>query len=214
MKKGRVTDAGFGYINDIIIMKECILWILLTLAQSFTFLYPSITVDVLTISKPTTYSFFAVRNQDVGLNPTPYASQPVPALSTIIIVFPAQYNLATTAPDCSSLLIDDNPVTGFTTSISGTNITISNAIPTSLAIANVTVICLNVTNPYPAITTDPFLFIIGQDISANSTTVTLTAGAFQLCTVTFSPAFVNTTGAMVVSIKPQNKILLNGFIEI
>lgn len=195
-------------------MKECILWMLLTLVHSFTFLYPSITVDVLTINKPATYSFFAARNQDVGLNPTAYASQPVPALSTIIIAFPAQYNLATTAPSCSSLLINDSPVTGFTTSISGTNITISNAIPSSLAIANVTVACSNVTNPYPAITTDPFLFIIGQDVSANSTTITLTPGTFQLCTVTFSPAFVNTTGAMVVSIRPQNQILVNGFVEI
>lgn len=122
-------------------MKECILWMLLSVVHSFTFLYPSITVDVLTINQPATYSFFASRNQDVGLNPTPYASQPVPALSTIIIAFPSQYNLTTTTPKCSSLLINDNPITGFTTSITGTNITISNAIPTSLAIANVTVSC-------------------------------------------------------------------------
>lgn len=194
-------------------MKELIAFLCLgVFVESFTFLYPSISVSTLTINQPATYSFYAFRNQDVNLNPTPYASQPVPAASKITIIFPAQYSLTVTAPVCTTLLINDNPITTFTTSTTANNFTISNAIPNSLAIANVTIYIANVTNPYPAITTDPFVVVIGQDASSSSTTVTLTPGAFQNCSLTFNPAYVNSTGAMVVNVKPTNYILVNGYI--
>jgi hypothetical protein len=193
-------------------MKEFILFICLgVVANSFTFLYPSISVSVLTINTPTTYSFYAFRSQDDNLNPTPYSTQLVPALSTIIIQFPAQYNLTTFVPVCTSLLINDSPITGFSTAITANNFTISNAILANYAIANVTIVCSNVLNPYPAITTDPFVIIIGQDSSSSSTTVTLNP-ALQKCNITFSPAYVNTTGAMVIYIQPQTYILNNGFV--
>lgn len=113
-------------------MKELIVLLCLAaMAEAFTFLYPSISVTTLTINQPATYSFYAFRNEDVNLNPTPYASQPVPANSTIIIVFPSQYSLTVTTPVCTTLLINDNLISNFTTSITGTNFTISNAIPTS-----------------------------------------------------------------------------------
>jgi hypothetical protein len=196
-------------------MKEfLLLFALIGIVASFTFLYPSISMDILTINTVATYEFFAARNSDNNLNPTPYSTQLVPASSTIVIMFPSQYNLTKTVPSCSSLVINDNPVAGYSTSISANNVTISNAVPSALAIANVTVVCSNVTNPYPAITTDPFVIVIGQDVSANSTTVTLTPASFQVCNVSFSPAFVNTTGAMVLYLKPQNDISNNGYVAV
>jgi hypothetical protein len=196
-------------------MKEFIVLLCLgSLVENFTFLYPSISVSTLTINQPAAYSFYAFRNQDDNLNPTPYATQLVPAASKITVIFPAQYSLTVTTPVCTSLLINDNAVTTFTTSIAANNFTISNAVPSSLAIANVTIVIANVNNPYPAITTDPFVIGIGQDVSSSSTTVTLTPAAFQNCNLTFSPAYVNSTGAMVVYVKPTNHILVSGYIQV
>ncbi len=83
-------------------MREFIVLLCLaTLVQSFTFLYPSISVSTLTINQPATYSFYAFRNQDDNLNPTPYASQLVPAASQITVIFPPEYSLTVTTPVCT-----------------------------------------------------------------------------------------------------------------
>ncbi len=133
-------------------MREVILLIpYIVLVNTFEFLYPSISADILTINTKATYSFDAFRNLDTNLNPTPYATQPVPASSNIIIMFPSQYDLTLSRPACSSLSINDNPITNFSTSIVGNNVTISNAIVSSLAVANVAIVCSNITNPYPAL---------------------------------------------------------------
>lgn len=143
-------------------MKKLILLITYIIVTStFEFLYPSISADILTINTQATYSFYASRNIDNNLNPTPYSTQLVPPLSNIIIVFPPQYSLITSKPVCSSLLINDNPITIYSTSIVGNNFTISNAITSALAVANATITCSNITNPYPALETDPFVIVIG-----------------------------------------------------
>jgi hypothetical protein len=122
-------------------MKDQIVFLsLLTIITNFTFLYPSISVSTLVINQPATYSFYAFRNSDVNLNPTPYSTQLVPASSQIIVLFPVQYNLTISVPVCTALLINDSPISSFSTSITGNNFTISNAIPTSLAVANVTIV--------------------------------------------------------------------------
>jgi hypothetical protein len=50
--------------------------------------------------------------------------------------------------------------------------------------------------------------------SSSSSSITLTPANFTSCGVSFSPSTVNTTGVMVVSITPKNKILVNGSIII
>lgn len=188
--------------------------LLLTQCAAFTFIYPSVTPELLTINTLTTYTFLGLRNFDITGNFTPYSTQLVPAGSSIVLNFPTQYTLTT--PTVSTLLIDDAPVTGFSFTVTTNAITITNAILTNSAIANVTITVDEVLNPYPAITTNPFIINIGADISASSdsSAVTLTPGTFTACSVTFSPTTVNTTGAMVVSITPANKILANDYIVI
>ena len=68
------------------------------LIDSFTFINPSVQPSVLTINTVTSYNFFIMRSYDINLNPTPYASQPVPAGSTIVIQFPSQYNFSANTP--------------------------------------------------------------------------------------------------------------------
>ena len=185
-------------------------WLLLHCCNSFTFIYPSVSPSNLTINVLTTYTFLAMRNYDVALNPTPYATQLVPAGASIVITFPNQYSL--TSPVVADLLINDASITGFNFTVNSTSITISNAVLSSAAIANVTITVNNILNPYPAITTNPFIVAIGSDISANSSSsaITLTAGSFSACSLSFSPSTVNTTGAMVVTVSPANKILVGG----
>jgi len=195
-------------------LKWALCWILLELSAAFTFIYPSVSPADLTINTLTTYTFLAMRNYDLASNPTPYATQPVPAGATIVIQFPTQYTL--TAPNVTTVLVNDAAATGFGFSLASNNITITNAIVSSTAVANVTIVVTNVLNPYPAITTSPFIIAIGSDTSASSTSsaITLTPATFASCAVTFSPSSVNTTGAMVVSITPSNKILANNSVVI
>lgn len=61
---------------------------LLVFNAAFTFIYPTVSLDILTINKPATYTLFAMRNYDVSLNPTPYASQVLPNNATIVIIMP------------------------------------------------------------------------------------------------------------------------------
>lgn len=72
----------------------------------------------------------------------------------------------------------------------------------------------NVKNPWPALTTDSFVVVIGNDISADSSSssVTLTGDRFASCGITFNPGYVNTTAPMIVSITPANKMAINGYI--
>ena len=75
--------------------------------------------------------------------------------------------------------------------------------------ANVVVVISNVLNPSPAITATGFTGKIGLDTSdpAGTQGVTLTAGFFSSCSVTFNPTTVsNPTSTMVVSITPTNTL--------
>jgi hypothetical protein len=196
-------------------MKRIILLItLLAVNAAFTFIYPTVSLDILTINKAATYTFLAMRNYDVALSPTPYASQPLPNNSKLVIIMPASYNLTITTPAVTSFSVNGNPVPSFTMSITSNNITITSTVLSNLALANASVTIANITNPYPAITTNPFVIVIGADQSDNSTSssVTLTADNFISCSIGFSPAYVNTTGKMLVTISPTNKILNNGYI--
>lgn len=195
-------------------LKWLLLLFIIQHLRSFTFLYPSVSPNVLTINTITTYTFFAERSYDINLSPTPYSTQLVPSGSPIIIQFPSQYALS--SPNVSSLLINDASISSFTFNVSSNNITITNVIGNNSAIANVTITVDNILNPYPAITTNPFIIVIGNDVSASSTSssITLTPGTFVACSVSFSPSTVNTTGAMVVSLTPKNKILGNNSIVI
>ena len=110
--------------------------------------------------------------------------------------------------------VNGNPVANFTMSILSNNITISSSVLSNLSLANASITIANITNPYPAITTHPFVIVIGTDESANSSSssVTLVPDNFQSCNIGFTPAYVNTTGKMLVTISPTNKILNNGYI--
>ena len=162
-------EMRFWFIIMIVMMRKLItLLCILALADSFTFLYPNIQVDNSTINTVTTYTFDVLRNLDSNLNPTPYDTQLVPAGSTIIVTFPIQFDLSLTLPTCSQLSINDItiPILQYTSSRSSNNIIISGAIPSTLAIASASIKISNVTNPYPALTTDPFIITIGSDVSA------------------------------------------------
>jgi hypothetical protein len=140
----------------------------------------------------------------------------VPAGANLTIVFPSQFNFSTTAPTVSSVLINDAPAASFSFSVLSNNLTINNAVPTTTAVANVTITADNVLNPSPALTTSPFLIQIGADYSdiSSSSSITLTAATFNACSLTFSPSYVNTTGAMVVSLTPRNPLHAGDYITI
>jgi hypothetical protein len=97
-------------------------------------------------------------------------------------------------------------------------VVISNAILTDTFISNIFLQLSNILNPSPAITTQTFKAWIGSDFTSpggsSNSIITLTADEFKACGVTFSPAFVNTTGDMVVSIEPKTAIPVTGRIEI
>lgn len=82
--------------------------VLLTLAClwaacPFTFIGPYVAADLLTVGKSATYTFNADRSSDVNLNPTAYNTQPLPANSSIIIVFPTDYSLSALTPALTSI---------------------------------------------------------------------------------------------------------------
>lgn len=64
----------------------------------------------------------------------------------------------------------------------------------------------NITNPIPALSTGNFVMQIGNDISQNTTysSITLTSAVLAQLEVTFSPAIVNTTEAMVFTMTLTN----------
>lgn len=185
-------------------------------SSAFTFLYPSVTPSTTTITTLTTYTFTAMRNFDALLATTPYNSQLVPAGSNITVIFPQQYNLATHIPVLDSLMIDFVPSTGTAVTIVGNNFTITGAVPSALGIANVVVTVSNVMNPSPALTTDPFLIAIGNDISSTSTAaaITLTPAAFLACSLAFSPSTVNTTSQLQLKLSPTNALSDNDYVVV
>lgn len=64
----------------------------------------------------------------------------------------------------------------------------------------------NVINPSPALTTQAFKGTIGNDNSNvyYGDLVTLLPGQFESCGITFSPAVVNSTASMILTIDPKN----------
>lgn len=182
----------------------------------FTFLYPSVSPSSLTINTLTTYQFVAMRNFDSSLASTPYITSPVPAGSNITLIFPSQYDIATHAPSLDSVEIDFAVVTGYSIVIVGNNFTITGAVPATSAIATVSLTLSSVMNPSPALTTDPFLLAIGNDISVSSSAsaITLTPASFLSCNLSFSPSTVNTTSQLQVALSPANAISDGGYIKI
>ena len=189
---------------------------LLLLIHTFTFIYPDVSPDILTINRKATYNIQVQRNIDISLNPTNATTQAVPNNSNIVVIFPSQFNLTVTRPVCTSIVIDGISVTNFTGSLVGNNFTISNAIRSAQFIENMTIKIENVTNPWPALTTDSFIVVIGTDISANSSSssVTLVGDIFSSCSISYNPGFVNTTAPMILNITPTNHIPNNGYLVI
>jgi len=149
---------------------------------------------------------------------TNWSSSPVPGNSAIIVKFPNDYTLTGTET-CDSLQINSNtPINNctITISISNKTITISNAIPSIIAISSVTVVLNNVMNPYPAVTTSPFVCTIGVDTSLNdlSASLTIIPASFTTCAITFANQTVNTTSNMIVNLTTKNQITSNGEIRI
>lgn len=59
----------------------------------------------------------------------------------------------------------------------------------------------------PAVYTGQFTGTIGTDVAAsNGGGVQLTTATFDSCSITFDPAYVNQTGAMVVTLDPKNAL--------
>lgn len=98
----------------------------------------------------------------------------------------------------------------FTCNIYTSNNTISfdGAITTNQFISDVTMSIANVLNPFPAITTSPFLVTIGLDYSATDpfAAVSLTPALFTTTILSFNPATVNTTSNMIINLTTTNKL--------
>lgn len=96
------------------------------------------------------------------------------------------------------------------------SITITNAIPTALAIDNIEVIITGIRNPSPALVTGSFLATIGVDTSAAdvSGTVSLMPGLLTGLIINFDPATVNTTANMIVTATLGNTVPANGSIVV
>lgn len=92
--------------------------------------------------------------------------------------------------------------------IANKKITFDGAITTNQYISDVTLIISNVLNPFPAITTSPFLVTIGSDYSANDpfAAVSLTPNQFTSTLITFNPSIVNTTSSMVITLTTTNRL--------
>ena len=73
-------------------------------------------------------------------------------------------------------------------------------------------------NPSPAFTISTFTVKIGIDYSSilgdSNSIITLVADQLSSCLLTFNPAITNTTGDMMVSIKPKTMIPMNGSLVI
>ena len=79
--------------NNIIILNA-----LLIIIHNFTFIYPDVSTNILTINKVTTYTLNLQRSIDINLGLTNALTELVPTGSNITVIFPSQYNLVTTVP--------------------------------------------------------------------------------------------------------------------
>jgi hypothetical protein len=90
-------------------------------------------------------------------------------------------------------------------------VTFPGLFPNDTALDTITVTINYILNPSPASTTSDFLCYVGDDYTLpsdnNSASVTLTAGNFKSCSVTFNPNIVNKTNSyMQISAIVQNDI--------
>lgn len=71
-------------------------------------------------------------------------------------------------------------------------------------------------NPFPAVTTSPFLATVGSDYSANDqfSAISLTPASFSSASIVFDPTTVNTTGKMIITIKTTNRLPLGSYFQI
>ena len=145
-------------------------------------------------------------------------STPVPSGSSIVIQFPLNYAL-TGSYACSAMIATDSltiPCTGTCLS-SGNNLTLTGCFSADTPVKEIDLTISAVNNPSPALTTNSFKGWIGIDVSDTSpgdATLTLTPSTFSACSITFSPAIVNKTQTMVLSVTPKNQIPSTGSIRI
>lgn len=106
----------------------------------------------------------------------------------------------------------------FTCSVDVANrkVSVNGAINTDQFISDVSVSISNVLNPFPAISTSPFLVTIGADYSSNdpNAAVSLTPAVFNQSLINFSPATVNTTGNMVFTLTTTNRLPIGSSITV
>lgn len=194
-----------------------LLFLLLPTVFCFTFRSPTVSYADPTINTATQYVLTLQRQFTSALTPTPYASQAVPAGSTITVTFPGEFRL-TGGETCDYVIIDGAMVYGYGVGIDtlGGVVTVSGAILTGMFIETVVVAVSNVINPFPAIVTGPFLATIGNDVSAidSSAAATLSPASLAALAVTFTPSTVNTTGSMQVTVTTTNLLPADSILHI
>jgi len=117
---------------------------------------------------------------------------------------------------CIDVSVNYNSITGYTCSLSGLTITISNAF-TSISIVQDVIITLGgITNPAVALTSDPIIGTIGSDVSNNGVNSMLTFIKTYLTSlsISFPGGIVNRTSDMVCTLVTTNSIPQNGIITV
>lgn len=191
--------------------------LLLSRISCFTFSSASVTPSDYYVNSVTTYSVTLIRETDDQLNPTPWNSSYIPSSSVTTITFPSQFNNAQLSSfTCMSIMVNLNPVVGYTCSLSGTTITVSNLFSGNVYVSQVDLSLGGIANPSSAVTTDAFIGTIGTDTSNNSPSADVTFQPANLASLTlsFKGGIVNRTSDMIVNLKTSNPIQSNGIITI
>jgi hypothetical protein len=185
--------------------------------SGFTFSSALVGVDNPQINAVATYTVTLSRSYDDSLNPTPWDSAVIQTTATATLHFPSQFSKSQLDIfSCISIMVNQNPVSGYTCTLSNTTIIVSNLFSGSDMVSEVDIVISGIVNPSSAVTTSAFIGTIDTDTSNDSPTaeVTFTPKTLSNLAISFKGGIVNRTSDMVISLTTVDPIPENGLITI
>ena len=192
----------------------CLLLFISTIT-AFNFKELRVTAAVYTTNVVTSYTIFFDRTITNSFTSTAFLTTPLNVNSTITITFPTQYTL-TNSVTCTIQLNSTGTFTPNACTQLNNQITLNNIFAGSTVLASATIVVANVLNPFPAGRTSNFVGTIGSDTAvANNVNslVTITPAA-SVCSFTFSPDTVYSTGSMIITLTVTNQFPSTGTIGV
>ena len=196
-------------------LRALCLLLFISIITAFNFKELRVTATVYTTNVVTSYTIFFDRTITNSFTSTAFLTTPLNVNSTITVTFPTQYTL-TNSVTCTIQLNSTGTFTPNACTQLNNQITLSSIFSGSTVLASATIVVANVLNPFPAGRTSNFVGTIGSDIAvANNVNslVTITPAA-SVCSFTFSPNTVYSTGSMIITLTVTNQFPSTGTIGV